>query len=518
MLQPLDYVVIVLYLGLVTAFGLKAGGKQKDTKDYFLGGRTLPWWAVSLSVVATETSVLTVIGTPAITFGGSMVFFQMTIGYLVARVLVAWLLLPKYYQGEMTTAYAYLGQRFGAKMQASASVVFMVTRLLADGVRLFAVSIPLKVASDAAGFDIPYPVLLLVVGIITIGYSWSGGIKAVIWMDVVQMAVYTLAAIASIWVIAGLVEPGWFAAATEQGKTQVFDFQVESLGALLTTPYSFWVAVFGGAIFGMASHGTDQLIVGRLLSTKNLAQSRLALVFSGFIVMAQFALFLVLGLMLWAFYLDQVGGASDAVAALGLNRADEIYPKFFVEVLPPGVSGLVLAGVLAAAMSTLSSSLNALSGASIEDVYRKFTKKKLDDVAALRISRVMTLVWGAVFIGFANLFTGMNNPVIELGLGIASFTYGGLLGAFLVALWIKRLNQTGAIVAFGLTIVFSVLMILGVWYSPDTGWVFSLNQPEGTSGIAWPLYTAIGAGFCLVIGWVLSLFSKPNEKGAESNL
>lgn len=506
MLTPLDYVVLVVYLLGVAAFGILAAGRQQSTSDYFLGGRNLPWWAVCFSVVATETSTLTVIGIPAVAYGGALTFLQLTFGYLVGRVVVAGIFLPRYYAGELNTAYGFLGARFGDGMRAAASVTFLVTRLLADGVRLFATAIPLKVIAAAAGLSVGYFEIILVIGLVTVAYTLVGGIRAVVWMDVVQMTLYVGGAIFAVVVLLGDVPADWWQQATDAGKTHLLDAGLgDGIVGILTKPYALPAAVIGGAIFSMASHGTDHLIVQRLLACRSAQDSQKALVGSAFLVMAQFALFLGLGLLLWVFY----GGAS--VEALGLSRADEIFPHFIIEGLPPGISGLLLAGIVAAAMSTLSSSLNALASSSMSDIYERVVGKTLEPRRALRVSRVLTLFWGIVFIGFASLFQESDNPVVELGLSIASFTYGGLLGVFLLGLVNRRARQVDALIAFGVTIAAMVFIIFGVWHSPIEGWLFhfrpspSTVAARGLQPIGWPWYTVIGVAINLGVGSLLAL-------------
>ncbi len=506
MLTLFDYVVIVLYLAGVVAFGVKAGGRQRSTADYFLGNRDLPWWAVCFSVVATETSTLTVIGIPAVAYGGSLTFLQLTLGYLLGRIAVSIFFLPKYFQGELTTAYALLGQRYGDAMRSAASGTFLLTRLLADGVRLFATAIPLKVIAATAGLDISYAAIIAVISLLTIAYTLIGGIKAVVWMDVVQMAVYLGGAAAAVVILLGQAPDGWWAQAAEAGKTQVLNFAAGgSFSGWITSPYAFATAVAGGAVFSMASHGTDQLIVQRLLACRNAGDSKKALIGSSFVVFFQFALFLLVGLLLWSHY----GGAS--VADLGLSRGDEIFPKFIIEGLPPGLSGLLLAGIVAAAMSTLSSSLNSLASSSLFDLFERIRGKATPPDRSLFVSRLFTVFWGLVFIFFATLFENRDNPVVELGLAIASFTYGGLLGVFLLGLCNKASNQTDAVVSFAVTVVVMAFVIFSVWRHPETGWLVSfmpgdeLIAREGLRAIAWPWYTTIGAGLCLVLGSLLSL-------------
>jgi len=506
MLTGLDYVVIVLYLGGVAALGILAGGKQRNTSDYFLGGRNIPWIAICFSIVATETSTLTVIGIPAIAYGGSLTFFQLTLGYLVGRLLVSMYLLPRYFEGRLETAYGFLGKRYGDGMRATASVTFLITRLLADGVRLFATAIPLKVVAEMAGLSFSYMEIILVIGLITVAYTLIGGIKAVVWMDVVQMILYIGGAVWALIILMNSVPGGWWSTASAAGKTIIFDFSFDKgLVYFLTQPYTFVTAFVGGIFLSMASHGTDQLIVQRLLACRSLKDGRKALIGSAFLVMAQFALFLGLGLLLWSYY----GGAS--VDSLGLTRADEVFPRFIVEGMPAGISGLMLAGILAAAMSTLSSSLNALASSSLMDLYERLIGAIRDERKALRFSRWLTLFWGLVFIIFANLFENRQNPVVELGLSIASFTYGGLLGIFLLGLLNSRTRQRDAIVGMLVSLAAMVAIIYGVHYSAAEGWVWAF-QPSAAeeaerefSSVAWPWYTVIGTLLTLAVGSLMAL-------------
>ncbi len=513
MLTTLDFVVIAAYLIGVAVFGIWSGGTQQSTDDYFLGNRNLPWWAVCFSVVATETSTLTVVGVPAVAYGGTLTFLQITGGYLIGRILVSVYFLPRYYAGKLHTAYAFLGHRYGEDMQATASVTFLVTRLLADGVRLFATAIPLKVIADMAGVGATYFQIILVIGVVTAIYTLVGGIKAVVWMDVVQMLLYVGGALLAIGFLLGDLPSGWWGEAVAAGKTNFIDLGLDhSFGRWLTEPYTLGTALIGGAIFSMASHGTDQLIVQRLLACRDEGDSRKALIGSAVVVMVQFALFLGVGLLLWVHY----DGAS--VEALGLQRGDEVFPMYIIEGLPAGLSGLILAGIVAAAMSSLSSSLNALASSSVNDLYERVMGRPLEADRGLFVSRLLTLFWGVVFIGFASLFQDSDNPVVELGLSIASFTYGGLLGVFLLGLWHDGTRQLDALVSFVVTIGVMVLIIFGVWHSPSEGWTFVLGPSEAfieeanLRSIGWPWYTAIGTAINLAVGSLMALRHRIRKK------
>lgn len=488
-MQPLDLVVIALYLLCSVWLGLKLSGKQRNVKDYFIGNRQLPWWAVCLSVVATETSALTVISVPAIAYAGNLSFLQVAIGYLLGRVVVAFVLLPRYYRGEMTTAYAYLGERFGRGMQGTASVAFLFTRLLADGVRLFAAAIPMKVILNAYGMDVSYFVIITVLGIATVIYTFIGGIRAVVWVDVLQMALYVAGGVVALIFISNAVDASFLSMAAEADKTRFFDFSSDPI----SEPYAFITAILGGALLSTASHGADQIIVQRLLGCRSLRDAQKAVIGSAVVVFAQFALFLFVGLALFSFY----GGAP--VAELGVASGDEIFPTYIVQELPAGLSGLLLAGIMAAAMSTLSSSLAALSSSTMSDLYQRFSHRTLSEGEGLKLARLFTLGWCLVFIGAAALFTGTDNPVVELGLSVAGITYGGLLGAFFLGLWVRKARQLDATIAFAVAVATMAYLF---WFQSDL------------IGFTW--YTAIGVVITVGLGFLLSLrHGREQEPAAE---
>lgn len=508
----LDYIVLILYLIGVAIFGLKASGKQQSTKDYFLGGEGIPWWAVLFSVVATETSTLTFISIPAVAYGGNLTFLQITLGYIVGRFFVAIYFLPKYYDGEMYTAYQFLEKRFGPSMRNAASSTFMVTRLLADGVRLFATAIPLAIILRLGGAftgwgDLElYLLSISVIAVITLIYTFFGGIKAVVWMDVIQLAVYIGGAVLALFILLNKIPDGW------QGVAQFAEpdnkFQIFRLGfdlpfkEFIAQPYTFFTALIGGAVFSLASHGTDQLLVQRLLATGNLKSGQKALAWSGIVVMFQFALFLVIGLMLFAFY---EGVNPDG---LGLATTDEIFAKFIVEQLPAGISGLIVAALFAAAMSSLSSSLNSLASATTYDFYKPYFGKEDNPEKDLKTSKIITLVWGFILTGSAFLFAllqlqaGERPTVVELGLGIASYTYGGLLGSFLLGIFSEKPNKKDAMLGFFTGLVALLFMVNGP--------VQNILPGEGLV-IAWPLYTMVGSIVVISVGLISSksgLFKK----------
>ncbi|MGO1291223.1 MAG: sodium:solute symporter [Brevibacterium linens] len=485
-MQIIDLLVIIAYLVATAWLGLALSGKQSSLKGYFLGGRDLPWWAVCLSVVATETSALTVIGIPVMSYLGDLNYLQLGLGYIVGRVIVAYFMLPRYYDGEMITAYAYLGKRFGKSTQTTAGVTFLFTRLLADGIRVLAAAIPLKVILDGLGVHTNYFVIIVVLSLVTIVYTFIGGIKAVIWVDVAQMILYVLGGILAIIIISASVGGGWFAEAVEAGKTNIFVFE----GNPINAANSFIPSLLGGAVFAMASHGSDQLIVQRLLSCRSKVEAQKALITSGFVVVVQFAIFLLVGLALWAYY-DRA-----LPADLGLTRDDEIFPHFIIEGLPAGISGLLLAGILAAAMSTLSSSLSALSSSTVNDVYARLKRTPMTDEQGFKVGRWATIGWGIAFILPATIFESDSGNIVILALGIAGITYGGLLGAFVFGIVNKRARALDANIAFALAVAGNAFFFVMEKYVTGEVWV------------AWQWYPLLGVIVTFIVGGLLSLRHK----------
>jgi SSS family solute:Na+ symporter len=428
-ISPIDFSILVLYLAGITLFGARFRRGQQNLRDYFLGGRTAPWWALACSIVATETSTLTIIGTPAIAFGGNLGFLQLVLGYLVARVILCVVLIPQYFQGEFYTAYQLLEKRFGARMRSVAALVFMGTRALAEGVRISAIG---KVVSVAFGTG--DRVSILIITVLTMFYTFEGGMRAVIWTDVVQFFLYLAGSVAAFFLLLHKIPGGWpevmQAAAASGRKLRVFDFAFS-----LTQSYTFWSGLLGGTFLTMASHGTDQTMVQRLLAARNERDSKKALLVSGVIILVQFTLFLLIGVMLFVYM-------RNGLLAVPAGDPDRIYPAFIVHRMPVGRAGLVLASIFAIAMSNASGSLNSLASSSMMDMG---TRRAESAAQSLGASRRMTLVWGVVLGLLALVPWG---PVLVAGLTIASITYGALLGVFLLGTWNTRANENGALVGF----------------------------------------------------------------------
>ena len=461
-----DLAVLILYMAGITAWGAWLGRRNRGGTDYFLGSRNLPWWAVMLSVVATETSTLTFLSIPGVAYLGTLAFLQLAIGYLAGRAVVAWVLLPAYYRGELSTAYALLETRFGGGARRYASGVFMLTRLLADSVRLFATAIPLAIITGWS-----YPASILVIGAATLVYTYFGGIRAVVWVDALQMGLYVAGGLIALLLLQMAVDGGWsaiLASAGSAGKLQVLDFSTSPAVA-----YTFWAGLIGGGFLSMASHGTDQLIVQRLLTCRDAAQSRRALIGSGFAVIVQFALFLLVGLGLWVFFEGR-----------DFARSDEIFARFIIAEMPVGVRGLLIAGVFAAAMSSLSSSINSLASASAYDFWGPATGRN-DDRAIMSAGKVFTLLWAGLLIAGAIVFIPLSegSAAVEVALAAASMAYGGLLGAFALGVLTRRVSQAGAIV--GMTA--GVGTVVAIWAT-------------ARDAVAWPWFVFIGLVVTLAVG------------------
>lgn len=474
----LDYAIIIIYLIGIAALGKISGGKQKTVKDYFIGSQQVPWWAISFSIVAAETSTLTFISIPGLAYLTNLNFLQLTFGYLIGRIIVAVFFLPAYYNGELSTAYAYLENRFGKKTRSFASIVFLFTRTASDGVRLFATAIPLYLMIDIS------PIFaIIIIAIVALLYTFTGGLKGVIWVDAVQMLIYIGGAVLAIIFLINSI-PGNIIEILSS-KELIAKLSVFNLGfdngfiGFFSQPYTLLSGLIGGAFLSMSSHGTDQLIVQRLLASKNLAESKKAIITTGIIIIFQFALFLIVGVLLFAYY-----GHLDI-------KSDEIFVKFIIEVLPSGVKGIIIAGLFAAALSTLAGSITSLSSSVMMDLYLPL-KKSTDEKKNLLISKMLTIFWSVMLICSAFIFMESSKTVVELALSIASFTYGGLLGTFLLGLSNSKIKQNHAIAGFSSAIVIMLFVIL-----------FKV--------VAWTWFVLIGVGITLLVGNFLEMISRKNK-------
>jgi SSS family solute:Na+ symporter len=486
-----DLAVIICYLIFITWFGARFKERNASIKSYFLGGRGAPWWAIAFSIVSAETSTLTVIGTPRISFEGNFTFLQLILGYLLGRIVICVLLLPHYFRGELFTAYELMGRRFGPHIRKFTAGIFLVLRALAEGVRVFAVSLVVSVVlgNSLSRFLQASTVEVLSIFIIvclTLFYTFEGGMTAVIWTDVVQMFLYVGGAVASFFLILQLIPGGWphaVAVGEAAHKFQFFDFRFSWTAQFFQTKYSFWAGLIGGCFLTTASHGTEQLLVQRLLAARNERESRRALLSSWLLVFFQFSLFLTIGVLLFVYYRDS-GQAPPKLL-------DRVYPEFVWNHLPVGFSGLVMAAILAAAMSNLSAALNALSSTTIMDFFRPM-RPQTTEARLLQLARWSTLLWAVVLfvVGLAARHWG---SVLETALSIASVLYGSLLGVFLLGVLTKKPGEWAAIAG----------MIAGF-----------LATLALRTHVAYTWYVLIGSVTTFAVGYVAS-FVLPNPLPAS---
>jgi SSS family solute:Na+ symporter len=478
-LNSLDLGIIAVYLVGITAFGLRFRKKQRSLKDYFLADKSIPWWAISASIVAAETSTLTVISIPGLAYERNFGFLQLVLGYLVGRVVISFVLIPHYFRGDLFTAYQLIERRFGQKLRSLTAGLFLITRAAAEGVRIFAVAIVVGIALSSlmSGFsefgrDVT---AIAIVTALTLIYTFEGGMAAVIWTDLIQTSIYVLGTIVGFFTILHLVPGGWSAVssvARESDKFRMFDFSWD-----FYKTYTFWSGLIGGAFLTTASHGTDQLIVQRLLAAKTMRQSQLALLASGVAVFFQFGLFLMVGAMLFVYYRIYP-------PMVVFTKTDRIFPTFIVSRMPHGISGLLIAAILAAAMSNLSAALNSLSSTTILDFYARM-RPAASEKRLVFLSRGATVLWGIVLFGLA-ILSRRGGRVVELGLSITSVAYGALLGVFLLGVLTRRATERGAMVGMLFGFIGNVYL-----------WQFTK--------VPFTWYVALGSICTFILGYTASL-------------
>ncbi|GBQ61802.1 symporter of Na+/proline [Ameyamaea chiangmaiensis NBRC 103196] len=447
--------IVAIYLLVLPAVALALARRGGSGGDYLGQAHDLPWWALCLSLVATETSTLTVISVPGVAYGGGFVFVGLACGYLVGRGLVAWQLLPRYRAGGMASVYHYLGQRFGAPVQALVSATFLLTRVLAEGVRLFAGALPVVLLLRSQGIVLPLWAVLAILVVLTALYTVIGGLRAVIWSDAIQLALYMGGSAVCVALLWHGATPGIVHRLAGGGRLALF--HTHTRGALVwTDPFTPLAAVLGGAVLTVASHGTDQLLVQRALAARTLGDARRAMVASAGVVGGLFALLSAVGVLLW----DRAGGAP-----LPAGGPDALFPSFIVHDLPSPVAGLMIAGVLAATMGSLSATLNAMAGATVSDFGRSIralrARTGLGDVG---LARLATVVWALILIGVARGFAGGSGSAVLFGLSVAAYAYGAMLGAFLLGMLVPRARGRDVVPAFLLALAVTAMVV--IWVRP----------------------------------------------------
>ncbi len=443
----LDYAVIVGYLVAITLFGSYFARFQKTTRDYFLTGRSVPWWAICCAIVATETSTLTFISVPATAYAGDMTFLQLVFGYVIGRVIISAIFIPTYFRGDLFTSYELLQRRFGGRVKTVAAVIFLITRSLADGIRLFATALVVSVVTQ-----VPVTVAVILIGAAMIVYTVRGGAAAVIWTDVVQLFVYVAGAAVVFVSLLALIPGGWSEVVrigSAAGKFRVLD-----LSWTFARPYTLWAGIIGGIALTLSTHGTDQFLVQRLLSARTARDAARGLVLSGFLVFAQFLLFLLIGVMLFTYY-------EHVPLPRALARGDEILPTFIVTALSHGAAGFIVAAIVAAALSP---SINSMAATTVNDFYAKYIRPDADDATLMRVSRRWTIVWGVVQIGVAIAAQWMQRSVLDAGLAVLSWASGPVLGAFLLGTLAPRITELEAL--SGMIAGLAAMTIVWAWPLP----------------------------------------------------
>lgn len=486
-IHSIDFALIGVYLCVVLVLGFWMGRGQRDISDYLLGGRNLPWWALLGSIVATETSTATFLSVPGIAYAksGDLRFLQLALGYIVGRGVIVVLLLPQYFHGRLFTAYQVLDRRFGSATKQTASVLFLVTRNLSDGLRLFLTAIVLR---EMVGLSLP--TCILIIGVTTIAYTTVGGMKSVVWNDCLQLVIYVAGGVLALVVIARELPGGWeqlWTFAEQNHKLRVFDFSGDP-----RQEFTFWAGIIGGAFLSLGTHGTDQLMVQRYLCARNLSDAGKALFLSGFVVLAQFALFLTVGIGLACFY-------HQYPPATAFQRGDRVFAAFMVDHMPIGVVGLTLAAVFAAAMSTLSSSLNSSATATVNDLYLPRVARSPSPQRLVAVSRLLTVVFGLIQIAVGIAAQYFATRVVSDVLAIAGFTAGILLGVFLLGVLTQRVGQVAVLVGM-------------------LGGIVVVSWAKFSTGLAWPWYAAVGAIATCLAGLVASLvWTREKDKTGSIN-
>jgi SSS family transporter len=500
-MRAIDLVIIFGYLIGIVLFGTWFARKQETTSDYFLGDRSVPWWAVAASIVATETSTITFISVPGIAFarGGNFQFLQLVFGYLLGRIVISLLFIPSYFRGELMTVYQLLDRRFGGKIKVLAASLFVVMRNIADGIRLLLTAIVLAAVytsfQPAANAETIIIASIILIGAAMIIFTYFGGMEAVIWVEVIQLGIYIVGAVAAAIILTSSIDGGLSSAitiASQYGKFSVFDFSLD-----FTKTYTFWAGLIGGCFLTMSTHGTDQYLVQRYLCTDRPKRAAAALLTSGAIVLGQFIGFLFIGILLFAFYHPFTDAAytSAPAAAFPFSGGDRVFPDFITRHLPPGLSGLVVAAIFAAAMS---SSLNAIAATAMNDLYKPL-RPRATDKHYLKVSHVLTLLWGVVQIAVALVLRNKNRSALDLALSIASLINGPILGVFLVGVFLRRVSQAPALIGM----IVSMGVMLYVYF---------------TTRIAWTWYVFIGSVITVIAAWLASLAFASAPKSRQDEL
>jgi solute:Na+ symporter, SSS family len=500
-MKTLDLIIIFGYLIGIVLFGSWFARKQQTTSDYFLGDRSVPWWAVAFSIVATETSTITFISVPGIAFarGGNFQFLQLVFGYLAGRVVISLLFIPSYFRGELLTVYQLLDRRFGARIKMVAASLFVVMRNIADGIRLLLTAIVLAAVytsfQPTANAEAITIASIILIGVAMIVFTYFGGMEAVIWVEVIQLGIYIAGALAAAVILTNSIEGGFSAAianASQFHKFSLFDFSFD-----FTKTFTFWAGLIGGCFLTMSTHGTDQYLVQRYLCTDRPRKASAALLVSGAIVLGQFIGFLFIGVLLFSYYhpFTDAGYAAASSTAFPFSGGDRVFPDFITRHMPTGLSGLVVAAIFAAAMS---SSLNSIAATAVNDLYKPFRSNR-PDKHYLKVSHILTLFWGVVQIAVALLVRHQNRSALDQALSIASLINGPVLGVFLVGTFLRRVSEPPALIGMAA----SILVMLYIFFATK---------------IAWTWYVFIGSSITLIVAGIASFAFAPAPSAMQDEL
>lgn len=509
-----DWVVIIAYLGGIIGLGVWFGKDQRNTRDYFLGSRNIPWWGIGVSIVAAETSALTIIGVPAIAYGSNIMFIQMIVGYVIARIILAVVMVPHYMKGEIYSPYQLLEQHLGRGPRRMAGGFFLFLETMAAGVRVYVACIPIRlllgeqVCSLGGLVDPILGAILLFVGL-SLLYTYIGGVKAVIWTDAVQFGLFLAGGLFALFYIPTLIDGGWGAVMETAGAAGKLAWLNTSF--TFSAPFNIWMGVIGGTVMVLSTHGAEQLIVQRVLACRDVADGRKALALSAVLIFPLFLIFLLVGVMLWAFYQGHPFQIPLPEARPGIKSNDFIFPIFMMTEVPHILKGFLIVAILSAAMSSISSAITSLASVSTMDFVKQIVKGR-DEEYFLRFSKVSTVFWAAVLVGTAWL-TREVTFVLNAAFSLRGLTAGALLGSLIIALFWKRLGARATMVGMTASLVVMNLIYWPANVAVTKDWWMRTFGAE----VFWPWFTLIGTVVTLGVAWgVARVWPERAGKGVES--
>jgi SSS family transporter len=509
-----DWFVILLYLGGIIGLGVWFGKDQRNTRDYFLGSRNIPWWGIGVSIVAAETSALTIIGVPAIAYGSNILFIQMIVGYVIARIILAVVMVPHYMKGEIYSPYQLLEQHLGRGPRRLAGGSFLFLETMAAGVRVYVACIPIRlllgeaVCSFGGLVDPILGAILLFVGL-SLLYTYIGGVKAVIWTDAVQFGLFLAGGVFALFYIPALIDGGWGAVMAQAGAAGKLAWLNTSF--TFSAPFNIWMGVIGGTVMVLSTHGAEQLIVQRVLACRDVADGRKALALSAVLIFPLFLIFLLVGVMLWAFYQGHPFQIPLPEARPGIKSNDFIFPIFMMTEVPHILKGFLIVAILSAAMSSISSAITSLASVSTMDFVKQIVKGR-DEEYFLRFSKISTVFWAAVLVGTAWL-TREVTFVLNAAFSLRGLTAGALLGSLIIALFWKRLGARATMAGMTASLVVMNLIYWPANVAVTKDWWLRTFGAE----VFWPWFTLIGTLVTLGVAWgVARVWPERAAKSVES--